>query len=583
MAGKVEDIVKILLENRGLSTKKDIDLFLNPPDPAHLTPKDVGLDNDSLSKAIRRIQKAITDKESIVVYADYDADGITAGAIMWEALHSLGASVMPYIPHRVEEGYGLSIKGIDAVSAQFDPTLIITVDHGITAWEKVTYAKEKGIEVIVTDHHVKPDTLPDYTIVHTTRLSGAGVSWFVAKELLKGVTGPRPVKKQGEAPSISDAESLALAALGTIADLVPLTGPNRSIVKYGLAAINDTNRVGLVALMTDAGLSRGALDVFAVSHMLAPRLNAMGRLEHAMDALRLLCTKQKDKAALLAQKLGMTNRDRQKLTEETVLHAFGVLKGQALAVYPELAEGEGLALSKMRKLLFIAHESYNPGVIGLVAGKLMEEYYLPAIVVSIGEGVSKASARSIPGFNIVSAIRACSDILIDVGGHPMAAGFTVQNSHLEALQSRLELLAQKELTEDMLTRTLKIDAEIPLEFVTDELYKALQQFQPFGFGNVEPVFATRTVAIKEARLVGATGRHLKLRLLPTTNYPSTGSGSRAESRDQLPTAIDAIAFNLGSLYGKLQNNAIVDLAYTIDMNTWNGSSKLQLKIKDINL
>ena len=176
-------------KKQGTQREKGHRFFLNPPDPSTLTPKDVGIDKISLMKAIRRIQKAITDKESIVVYADYDADGITAGAIMWEALHSLGASVMPYIPHRVEEGYGLSIKGIDAVSAQFDPTLIITVDHGITAWEKVTYAKEKGIEVIVTDHHVKPDTLPDCTIVHTTRLSGAGVSWFVAKELLKGGQG----------------------------------------------------------------------------------------------------------------------------------------------------------------------------------------------------------------------------------------------------------------------------------------------------------------------------------------------------------------------------------------------------------
>lgn len=551
---KVRSLVSILLKNRGLSTKKNIELFLNPPDPSLLTSKDVGIDNVLLTQAITQIRKAVQDNESIVVYADYDADGITAGAIMWEALHSLGARVMPYIPHRVEEGYGLSVKGIDAVREQFDPTLIITVDHGITAWEKVAYAREQGIDVIVTDHHVKPDKLPDCPIVHTTALSGSGVSWFVAKELLA---------KSRSNELTNNNDFISLAALGTIADLVPLTGPNRSIAKFGLAAINETKRVGLDALITDAGLTKGSLDVFAVSHMLAPRLNAMGRLDHAMDALRLLCTKQQDKAGLLAEKLGMTNRDRQKLTEETVLHAQGVVKD--------------LALSKVRKLLFVADSSYNPGVIGLVAGKLMEEYYLPAIVVSRGEGISKASARSISGFNIVEAIRSCSDILIDVGGHPMAAGFTVENKHLETLKVRLEQLAENEITESILTRTLKIEVEIPLEFVATELYEAIQQFQPFGFGNVEPVFATRGVIIQDARLVGATGRHLKLRIAP--NFPLSQSSSRPISPSSY--SLDAIAFNLGHLYGKLQNNAKVDLAYSIDMNTWNGSSKLQLKVKDI--
>lgn len=556
---KSEDIVKILLENRGHKTKKDIELFLSPPDPSTLTSKDVGIDKASLTKSIKRIQKAVKDKESIVVYADYDADGITAGAIMWEALHSLGASVMPYIPHRVEEGYGLSVKGIDAVREEYDPTLIITVDHGITAWEKVLYAKKLGIEVIVTDHHVKPTKLPDCTVVHTTKLSGAGVSWFLAKELFGEVTGSRPVRRQGETPSAFDGELLALAAIGTIADMVPLVGPNRSIAKYGLAAINETKRVGLEALMADAGLTKGALDVYAVSHALAPRLNAVGRLEHAMDALRLICTKQPDKAALLAEKLGLTNRDRQKLTEETILHARGLLKGKIL-----------------RKLIFVTHEFYNPGVIGLVAGKLMEEYYLPAVVVSKGNEFSKASARSISGFNIVEAIRTCSDILVDVGGHPAAAGFTVETKNLTKLQERLEELAEKELDEDKLTRTLKIDAEIPLDLVTPEVYKLIQQLQPFGFGNPEPVFVTRNVIVEDTRLVGSGGKHLKLRL----SFPKL---SNLSNPPNIPYALEAIAFSFGSLYGKLQNNAVIDLAYTIDMNTWNGTSRLQLKVKDIRI
>lgn len=516
IVGHGDDIISVLLKNRGVKTKKEKEVFLHPPYPPNIP------DLPDMDRATIRVKKAMKNKESIVVYADYDADGITAGAIMWEALHSLGAIVMPYIPHRVEEGYGLSIKGIDAVREQFDPSLIITVDHGITAWEKVEYAKKQGIEVIVTDHHVKPKKLPDCTIVHTTQLSGAGVSWVLANAL--------------------DHASVELAAIGTIADMVPLFGPNRSIAKYGLAALNDTKRVGLEALIADAGLTKGNLDVYAVSHMLAPRLNAMGRLEHAMDALRLLCTKQKEKAALLARTLGLKNRERQQLTTDTVSHVLHRL--------PKIR----------KKLIFVSHESYNPGVIGLVAGKLVEECYRPAIVVAKGEVYSKASARSVNGFNIVEAIRSCSDILVDVGGHPMAAGFTVETKNLTKLQERLEELAEKELHEDTLTRTLKIDMEIPLEAVTPALYKDIQELQPFGFGNPEPVFATRGVAVESARLVGAEGKHLKLRLA---------------------SGFDAIAFNQGTLYAQLQSHPTIDLAYTISLDTWNGTARLQLKVKDI--
>ncbi|MBI3956074.1 single-stranded-DNA-specific exonuclease RecJ [Candidatus Gottesmanbacteria bacterium] len=552
---KWEGLLRTLLQNRGIKTKKEIEDFLHPPYPPDIP------DLPDMSKAVTRIRKAIKHKESIVVYADYDADGITAGAIMWESLHHLGAHVMPYIPHRVEEGYGLSVKGIDAVRAQYDPSLIITVDHGITAWEKVEYAKKMGMDVIVTDHHVKPKKLPDCTIVHTTQLSGAGVSWFLARHVILASESSSASRiPVGSWTSQDDAALLELAAVGTIADMVPLVGPNRSIAKYGLAAINETKRVGLEALIADAGLTKGALDVYAVSHMVAPRLNAMGRIEHAMDALRLLCTKQQSKAALLAQKLGFKNRERQQLTLDTTAHA---LQGLSL-----LKQGETL-----RKLLFVVHESYNPGVIGLVAGKLVEKYYRPAIVVSKGKVYSKASARSINGFNIVEAIRSCSDILVDVGGHPMAAGFTVETKHLKTLQKRLEKLAEQELDEVKLTRTLNIDAEIPLDLVTQEFYQAIQQLQPFGLGNPEPVFMTRMILVKEARLVGEGGKHLKLRI----------SASTHQRINALTPPIDAIAFNQGSLYGKLQSGQPVDLAYTIALDTWNGNSRLQLKIKDIHL
>jgi single-stranded-DNA-specific exonuclease len=520
-----DDIIAVLLKNRDI---QDSETFLHPKNPWELTARDVGIDSAQLKKAIARIHKAIKNKESIVVYADYDADGITAGAVMWETIHAMGGNIMPYIPHRVEEGYGLSVKGIDAVREQYDPSLIITVDHGITAWEKVEYAKSLGIDVVVTDHHVKPDKLPDCTIVHTTKLCGAGISWFVAKELGK--------------------PDLGLATIGTIADLVPLIDSNRSIVKYGLEELNKTKRVGLLALMQDAGVTPGELSTYDISHVLAPRLNAMGRLVHAMDALRLLCTHKEDKAIILARTLGLTNKERQQLTIDTTSHA---LKGLTLRL-----QGETL-----QKLLFISHETYNPGVIGLVAGKLVEEYYRPAIVVSRGEEISKASARSVVGFNIVEAIKTCSDLLVDVGGHPMAAGFTVETKNLEKLQRRLESLAEKQLTDDMLVRELRIDTELPLTSITEGFWEKLRAFEPFGFDNPEPVFVTRGVTLDDFRLVGKDGKHLKLRV----------------------SSFDAIAFGMGDIHPKLKNSMTLDIAYTIDMNVWNGNKKLQLKIKDMQL
>lgn len=535
---KVEDIVEAVLKNRGIKTAKEIKQFLNPTHPNDLTSNDVGISPVSLKKALARINKAIKNKESIVVYADYDADGVCAGAIMWEALHDVGAQVMPYIPHRVEEGYGLSTIGIDKVVEQYHPALIITVDHGITAHEKVAYAQKKEIDVIVTDHHVKPAKLPDCTIVHTTKLCGAGIAWFVVKELLGK-----------EKRKIAD-ELLSLATIGTIADMVPLVGPNRSIVKFGLSELNNTSRTGLVALMQEAGILKGSVKPYVVSHILAPRLNAMGRLEHALDALRLLCTKQEAKAFLLAQRLGTTNKERQNLTETTVRHAIDIVVSFNL---------------DRKKLLFIAQESYNQGVIGLVAGKLVEVYYRPTIVIAKGEIYSKASARSIVGFNIVEAIRSCSDILVDVGGHPMAAGFTVESKNLNILEKRLTEIAEKQLDETKLVRTLRVDAVLSLDTVTQELWQALQTLEPFGFGNHEPIFATRNLKIVDSRLVGAEKKHIKLTV----------------SDNIIKQPIDAIAFGFGQQIGSLKPGAICDLAYSIDVNSWNGRNRLQLKVKDL--
>ena len=563
---EVGKIINLILTNRGIKSAKEKKLFLTPPNPEKLTAKNVEIDVKSLKQAIIRIKKAIKNKESIVVYADYDADGITGGAVMWETIHKLGGNVMPYIPHRVEEGYGLSVKGINSIIIKYKPKLIITVDHGITAREKVEYAKKKGIEVIITDHHVKPKKIPKCLIVHTTNLSGSGVSYFLAKEIIKSYK----IIPERSRRVIDIDELLVLATIGTIADLVPLTSSNRSIVKMGLEKLNQTKRVGLLALIKDSGLEVGTINTYSVSHILAPRLNAMGRLVHGLDALRLLCTKNSEAAQKLAKKLGLTNRERQQLTIDTFEHVKQLLP------------------KTLKKLIFVTHETYNQGVIGLVAGKLTESFYRPAIVVSKSDVYSKASARSINGLNIIETIRQCSELLVDAGGHPMAAGFTVETAKITLLQKKLEELVEQKLPDEKLQRLLKIDLEIPLSFINLKLWQNIQQLAPFGMGNWEPVFMTKNIKVLDSRLIGRDKQHLKL-LLQSNNVPArqelllqaNAGGTMKQFNNSI--SFEAIGFNMGEYYSQLKPDKSIDVAYSIDLNEWNGSKKLQLKLKDIHI
>lgn len=537
---KVEEIVNIILKNRGLKTKKEIKNFLNPLHPSEYKLNELGIDKKEVTKAIKRIIRAIEKKESIVVYADYDADGVCAGTIVWEVLHQLGANVMPYIPHRKEEGYGLSKLGIDKVKKEFNPKLIITVDHGISASDKIKYAQKLGMDIIVIDHHVKSRKPPALAIIHSTQLCASGVSWVFIRELAQQVN----LNKQ------KIDLYLDLVALATIADLVPLLGPNRSIVKYGLEKLNKTNRVGLLALINSAALEKGKIGVVEVGHMIAPRINAMGRLMHALDAMRLLCTPDVDRAYNLANTLNLTNRKRQLLTADTILHAKNLYR----------------EFKKDSKLIFIAHESYNQGIIGLVAGKLVEEYFRPAIVVSKGEIFSKASARSVVGFNIIETIRKADELLVDSGGHPMAAGFTVKTEYIEKLRQKLEKIVDGELKDKSLIRALNIDCQMDLTDINWNLYQKLKTLEPFGVGNPEPLFVARSVVIEGLKLVGRDSKHIKMNL-------SNGNGYN----------ISAIAFGLGSLYRDLFDRKPIDIAFTMDEDRWNGESKLQLKIKDVKI
>jgi single-stranded-DNA-specific exonuclease len=537
-------LIKILLQNRNIKTKQEIESFLNPK-LSEITVQSVGIDKDQLKKAVLRIKKAIIEKQKIVVFGDYDVDGICASAVLWETLASMGANALPYIPSRFDEGYGLSKKGIENLSIRQaqdkkskNVSLIITVDNGIVANDAVDFANKQGIDVIITDHHVPSTKLPKaLAIVHTTLLCGAGVAYLLAQEIRN---------QKSEIRDQNDAH-LELVVLATIADLVPLTGANRILVYFGLKKLRETKRPGLLALIQKAGLKKEEIGTYEIGHMLAPRLNAMGRLASAMDSLRLICTKNKQKAEALAEVLNETNLERQKITQEALIHA------------KSKAEEKGI-----KNLLFIADESYQQGIVGLVAGRMVEEYYLPSIIISKGEKFSKASARSVKGFNIIEFLRNASDLLVDVGGHPMAAGFTVETSKIELLEKRLYENAQKLLTKEHLERILRIDLELDPTFINNETYSEIQTLAPFGMANPEPTFLTRNLTITDIRVVGRDGKHLKLNFkLQTSNLKLGG-----------------IAFGIGDKH-KLKIGDKVDVVFTMSENSWNNYKNIELKVKDI--
>jgi single-stranded-DNA-specific exonuclease len=495
---------------------------------------------------------------------------------------------MPYIPSRFEEGYGLSEIGIENLLQKDKVDLIITVDNGIVANTAVEFAKKKGIDVIITDHHVPSKNLPKaLAIVHTTLLCGTSVAYLLSQEILKTVgrrmhvdrDARRGIVKSSKVPrslsgnsksepeenhtktkavfnslsndssSFSKDDYLELVALATIADLVPLTGANRILVYFGLQALRETKRVGLLALINKTGIIKEEIGTYEIGHMLAPRLNAMGRLASAMDSLRLICTSDKKKAENFAELLNQTNLERQKFTQEALSHAKNKLQKEGL-----------------KSLIFIADESYQQGIVGLVAGRMVEEFYLPSIILSKGEKYSKASARSIKGFNMVEFLRSASDLLVDIGGHPMAAGFTVETAKIELLEKRLYESAQKLLTKENLERILRIDCELESQLINSETYSLIQQLSPFGMANPEPTFVTKDLTVQDIRIVGKDGKHLKLR------FRAGNSG----------VFINGIAFGIGE-DSKLKIGNKVDVVYTLSENSWGNRQSIELKIKDIKI
>ncbi len=518
-----DDLVEQLLFNRGLKTEAAKEKFLNPK----LEDYKKDLDISGIEIAKKRILKAVEDKELIVVYGDYDADGVCGAAILYLGLTSLGAKVLPYIPHREKEGYGLSETGLKAAKEK-GATLIITVDNGIVANKEAKFAKELGLDLIITDHHIPSEDLPEaLAIVHSTTMSGAGVAWCLINRLLE------------ESLSL---ELLDLVAIATICDMIPLLGVNRALVKIGLEKLNKTKRVGLDALIKEAGLKKGEVTAYKVGHTLGPRINAMGRLEHAMDSLRILCTKDTEKALKLAKMLSDVQERKKELAMEAIMQAKKMV---------------GLEGGR-KKILILRNETWVSGIVGLVAGRICDEYRLPTVVISVVGDYAKGSARSVDGLDIVETIRKCSDILVDVGGHPRAAGFTIETSKIDLFKERLEQLVES--AKISIDENLEIEAVLNPGEITKSTIEKLKLFEPTGMGNPIPVLASFSANVSGIRTVGE-GKHLK--------FQASG--------------IDAIAFSFGEMALLLKEGQKIDLAYHLETDSFNGKEKLQFKIIDIKL
>ena len=536
-------IVQVLY-NRGLSTPSEVRAFLKGE-----WPEDNPFRLKGMNEAVTRLRRAIRWQEPVAVYGDFDTDGVTATVLLVETLSALGAQVRPYIPHRVEEGYGLNTGALREL-ARRGSRVVVTVDCGIRSLPEVAYGRRLGLDIIVTDHHAPGEELPPAIAAINPRqascrypfkeLAGVGLAFKLAQALLRANRQTPVVSGQVD---LDEEDLLDLVALGTVADLAPLLGENRALVKRGLEKLNRPQRLGLQALISQAGVRPGQITATTIGYILGPRLNAAGRLDTAMASYNLLTSSSPAEAESLALELEKVNHERQRLTVETL----------------ERAREQVLAMGEEEKLFFVAAEDYLPGIVGLVAQRLTEEFYRPSVVVELGKEVSRGSARSIPEFNITAALDQCRDLLVRYGGHAAAAGFTVANANLEPLAERLRQMAMHQLEGLELLPTLPVDAEVDLSEINWATYALLEQLEPFGYANPTPLLLSRGVIVRDARLVGEG--HLKMTL----------SDGRV--------VWDAIAFHQGEWVGKLPPS--LDIVYTLEVNEWNGEKRLQLNVKDL--
>lgn len=545
----ITPLVSRILINRGI---KDVSSGRDFLDASPSSLSDPFLLN-GMERAVVRILKAIEDRRRILIYGDYDVDGVTASALYLDFLRKCGADVDLHIPDRMKEGYSLNEAAVRmARSRQVD--LIITADCGTSSTGPIKLAQSLGIDVIVTDHHEPPKDLPDaFALINPNRhdstypfkgLTGVGVAFKLAQALSE--FGMR----NGEWGFNEDLFSyLDLVALGTIADVAPLTGENRFFVKHGLKLLTEGKRAGIVALKEVAGIARGEVTAGTVGFALAPRMNAAGRLAGAGAAVKLLTTEDPSEASYIAGYLEQANQERQRI-ETRIRNEIR----ERVVKEVDLAH---------ENVIVMASREWHQGVIGIVASKIVEEFYRPCILISLQEdGSGKGSARSIPGFNIYEGLEACSDLLDRFGGHKYAAGLTLGDANIPLLRERLSKVAAERLKEEDFIPEITMDAEIDLEEISFPLLKEMALLPPYGISNPEPLIVTRRLRMMEPRIVGRD--HLKIKLRKGRAY------------------FDGIGFSMGSAYNDIiKRGEVVDAAYTPELNFWNGTYGIQLKLRDM--
>lgn len=535
-----------LLYNRQVRTVDEIQAFLSrsfPVDNPYLL--------KGMNEAVTRLRRAIRSEEPIAVYGDYDADGVTATALLVSTLQALGARVEPFIPRRKIEGYGLQKSALEELACH-GVKLVVTVDCGVRSTDEARFAQAQGLELIITDHHNVSSELPPAVAVVDPKqadesypfkhLTGVGLAYKLAQGLLRV---ERCVPLSGTASLPEEEDLLDLVALGTIADLAPLTGENRALVSRGLQKLNGAPRPGVAALLQVAGLKQGQVDSRSVGYALGPRLNAAGRLGDAMASYELLLESSREEAVTQADKLDKTNQKRQLAMRQMI----------------EQAKQEVAKIGDA-KIYILDSPDYDSGIIGLVASRLLDEFYRPAVVIAVDseKGESRGSARSIDGFHITKALEDCDELLAAHGGHKTAAGFSIKNEKIPEFRARMQELADQQLSKDQLQPSLEIDMSIPLQMANAETLQLTEALQPFGVENERPTFVSLGVQVCECRSVGADGRTLKFRF---------GDGTATWT---------AVAFRQSARAEAVPR--YVDVAYTLQRNEWNGRADTELMVKD---
>jgi len=545
--GDVHPVLLQVLYNRGISKPDQIRAFLEghyakSTDPFLLTDMD---------KAVARIQQAIDNDETIFVYGDFDADGVTSTVLLTQALRGLGVErrkAQPYIPDRIDEGYGLNKEALTTLKEEKGADLVISVDCGIRSVAEVAHANEIGLDMIITDHHgLGPELPPAKAVINPKRpestypetmLAGVGIAYKLAQALRQ--TMP-------DRATFQDEDLLDLVAIGTVADLAPLLNENRKLVADGLVSLNKSNRPGITAIKEIAHIN-GQLTAESIAFGIGPRINAAGRLAHAYSAAKLLAVNNNIEARKLAADLNNLNRRRQQLTADLGTIAEAMVDPSA-------------------NILIVANSEFVPGVVGLVASRLAEKNYRPAIVIEQGEEESRGSCRSIPEFHITDALDEVADLLVRHGGHAQAAGFTILNKNLPEFIEKMTEIATSQLDGQSLHPTLTIDSELDLDDIDWALHESLTRLEPTGYANPTPVFVSTGVEVMGHRVVGQDGAHLQL---------TVGSGDQDNGYfKQFP----AIAFRQSAWANHMPQ--YIDIVYTINVNKWRGRENLQLMVQDI--